>query len=92
MSDDRSFSTPSVTSWLFSSTQSCGDLLGRVNIVAETVTYIPKDIVKLSVVNGPGKDNPMAHSNDSKSIFRKVGYSGLLLAALLLTGVTRHIR
>jgi hypothetical protein len=60
-------------------------------MVAETVTYIPKDVVKLSVVNGPGKDNPMAHSNDSKSIFRKFSYSGLLLAALLLAGVTLAI-
>src|SRR5271166_2972584 len=33
----------------------------------------------------------MAHSNDSKSIFRKFGYSGLLLAALLLTAVTLAI-
>jgi hypothetical protein len=30
----------------------------------------------------------MAHSNDSRSTFRKLGYSCLLLAALLLTGVT----
>lgn len=33
----------------------------------------------------------MAHSDVSKSIFRKFGYSGLLLAALLLTGVTLTI-
>ena len=60
-------------------------------MVAETVTYIPKDVVKLFVVNGSGKDNPMAHRSDSKSIFQKFGYSGLLLVALLLTGVTLAI-
>jgi len=47
--------------------------------------------VAFPAVNGPGKDSTMMQSNDSKSIVRKFGYSGLLLAALLLTAVTLAI-
>jgi hypothetical protein len=57
-------------------------------MAAETVIYIQKSGVKLSVMNGFGKDYTMAHSNDSKSTVHKFGYSSLLLAALLLAGVT----
>ena len=49
------------------SIQSCGYLLDRVNMTAETVIYIQKGGVKLSVVHAYGKDNTMAHSIDSKS-------------------------
>jgi hypothetical protein len=59
-----------------------------MNVAAEAVMYTQKGVVKLSVVHGSGKDYPMAHSNNSKSIFRKFGYSSLLLAALLVTAVT----
>jgi hypothetical protein len=45
----------------------------------------------VAVVNEFGKDSTMTQSNDSKSILRKFGYSGLLLAALLLTAVTLAI-
>jgi len=52
---------------LSTSIQSCGYLLGRVNMTAETVIYIQRAGVKLPAVHGLGKDNTMAHSIDSKS-------------------------
>jgi hypothetical protein len=44
--------------------------------------------VKLPEVHGLGKDNTMAQSIDSKFTGRKFGFSSLLLATLLLAGVT----
>jgi len=60
-------------------------------MAAESVMCIHKADVLLPMENGSGKDSTMAQSNDSKSILRKFGYSGLLLAALLLTAVTLAI-
>ena len=55
-------------------------------MTAETV--FQRAGVKLPAVHGLGKDKTMAQSIDSKFTGRRFGYSSLLLATLLLAGVT----